>query len=174
MRRYVIIPLTLAALLLAGASCIPPGQQPSTDQTAPVLDAEVNAPPGRRLQLRQEDGKPLPGNAVRKTHTVGRSPCPDPVDDVVVDLGAPVPEGCKLTPQSLPQWLTHRDRQSRQALIGQGILVGLEFNCNVTDRSPHTVEVKAGYALDCQGQDVTVGDWKHGDPVELPVILELK
>ena len=171
MRKYFIIPLALAALLLAGQGCLPDAQKQS--EALKEMDDQA-AVPARGFRLRTEDGKPIPGNVIRKQHTVGRSTCPDMIDNVVVDLGAAVEGVCDLVPRSLPKWLSGRKTEAKKPLIGQGVVLGLEFNCNIDDRSTHTVEVNAGYALDCMGNEIMLNGWKHGDQIDIPVILDLQ
>jgi len=166
MRKTYILPIVLAALVLGGQSCLPPPQQEQLEvEDIPAADS------GPRLLT--EDGQPLPDNTIRKTHVVGRSPCPDPLDTVVVDPGEGNPGECTLAAEDLPKWLSVVEREPAAPLAGRGIVLGLEFNCNIADRSTHVEPITAGFALDCVGQEVLVGGTSSGQPIDLKVILDV-
>ncbi len=171
MRKYFILPAILAVLLFTGQSCLPDAQIRSDD----LKDMDDQAPATTRpLRLRTEDGKDVAGNTIRKTHVVGRSACPDGIGSFIVDLGQGITGSYRLVPRDLPKWLNVRQRDDRKPLGGQGVVMGLEFNCNVSDRSTHLERVTAGFTLDCEGCLIEAGTgWRHGDPVELPLELDL-
>jgi len=160
MRKLSILTLIAAALVLTGQSCLPPPpEQEPVDETPPPIS-------GPRLLT--ADGQPVPDDTIRKTHVVGRSPCPDPFEPVIIDPGEGVEGECTLTPEDLPEWVDVVEDEAVSP-IGRGIVLGLEFNCNIADRSTHNVEVTAGFALDCMGNEILVA----GDHIDINLALDV-
>ncbi len=150
---------------------MPPSESPVTEVQKPGDQAAIDS---LGFQLRGMDGQPLAGNAIQYRHVVGGNPCPDRLGNFVVDLGGPVEGRCTLVPKELPKWLNSRKPDQVKPPVGQGVVFGLDFNCNIDDRSTHQVQIDAGFALDCEGNEVIANGWKSGDRIDIPVILDLK
>lgn len=171
MRNHFFILLSFAFLLFAGNGCLPDAQKQADGLNA-IEDQPVTT--ARPLRLFNEDGEPVPGNIIRKTHVVGRSSCPDPIGSYIVDLGESLTGTYKLIPKNLPKWLSVRKTEEGRALVGRGVILGLDFNCNIADRSTHLETIRAGFALDCDGCLIEAGKgWKDGDAVDLDIVLDI-
>jgi len=102
-----------------------------------------SAGPGLRLQT--IDGRLLPGGILVKEHVVGRSPCPDPMDPVVImPTGDWPPDETPTTaaPETDSPWLD----LPQEIQVGQPFTP--KFNCRISDRSRHTEEAEVIFRIE--------------------------
>jgi len=167
----------LAVLVLMGPAC-PRAVEPPPVDIAQILPPGFAGAPG--LQLQTPDGLPLPEGALKKEHTVGASPCPDPLPPLVIAPTGDWPPGeipTTAVPETDTPWL---DLPS-EVEIGQPFTP--KFNCRISDRSRHAeeadvlfrIEGHIGAPPEDSVQDLEVQTEKFNLPVDVvPLKIRLE